>query len=654
MSDRLVNIRMNADLSQTIQQFNLLNQSLTNLRSTMSSVGMGGGGGIGMGGGGGTGMALGGGGGFAPSGAGGMPGTGRQIASGTNSTSSIGRPGGRDVTSMMFGLSQIGFALEDYQFAGWRGVMNNVPWIANSLTSLVAPAMAPYALLGTAIGVPLANMAYQNMTPEQQMRLSQSVFGGAGASFDQLSQMRLDQMRMQMNGYGTLDYRRTNMEFALAREQQYERDRTAALSYAANFNNPSADMISQNKDTYFEFANMQRQTRTFSMAESAARGAVSSFSRDDYDTARGNVNRELGELGTFGYAMSRIGSFGRNLYEGGKWQIGIQSAETNEQMRRISAAMTKLQEKKKQAYDDWLSEFGKLERGDMADWSKMEASAKIIGNADLINLTQKLKAEYKAARQTMLQDRSEQETATEEDMLFFQQMAEEDKITGRKTSAAGSRYSSQIDAIVAGSTSGEQARSRVKEFLTRQEVDKEAIQNIASLDFEKGVQDAMDNRPGSDEQIWRQNSAQWIATVKSDLLQAQKASWVSGRFRQKVFDSYVLRIKTKIKDDLSLSGISRKKVGIYAQMIFDAAYKSAQESYQDAFDAASNSLQVDGRNLGITPQQINNSAMQSLAGQMSDDLTAVYGNAQTNSFMLNRMYQQQLRRNQILMNRFMR
>ena len=46
--------------------------------------------------------------------------------------------------------------------------------------------------------------------------------------------------------------------------------------------------------------------------------------------------------------------------------------------------------------------------------------------------------------------------------------------------------------------------------------------------------------------------------------------------------------------------------------------------------------------------------MQNLVGEMSDDLTAVYGNAQANTFMMNRVYQQQLRRRQILLNRFQR
>lgn len=659
--DRLVNIRMTADLSQIIQQFTQLNNTLNTVNSSMGGLtGQNmslGGYAPGMGG-----VPGGGGGAYGPGmGAGGpAPGVGMSNPRMSNrgqqqpNRSSIGRGDGRDITSMMFGLSQIGFALEDYQYAGWRGVMNNVPWIANAMTSMVAPTLAPYALLATAIGVPAMNALYNNMTPEQQMGLSQSMFGGAGASQDQLNQMRLDQMRSRLEGYGTLDYRRSNLEFALAKEQQYEKDRTSAVSFAANFNNPSADTISENMTTYSEFANMQRQSRTFAAAENRARGATNAFSRNDYNVAVNRAELEVENMDYGTYAASKVGSFYRNRYEGIKWQLGIEGAEVDEKKRRIDAQLLKLQEKKKQAYDDWMAEFGKLERGETANWDKMEDAAKTIGDPDLIRQTRKLKSEYKAARQVLLQDRSEQETAAEDDMLFYQQQEEEDKITDRKTRAAGGMYSSQIDAIVAGSASGEQARGKVKEFLKRQEVDPEAIQKIASLDFEKGVQDAIDNRPKSDEQIWEQNSEQWIATVKSDILQAQNASWVNGRFRQQVFNSYIFRIRTKIKDDLALSGVSRKKIDTYGQMIFNAAYKLAQESYQDSREMASNSLRADGKGAGVTQNQIHNAAMQNLVGEMSDDLTAVYGNAQANTFMMNRVYQQQLRRRQILLNRFQR
>lgn len=659
--DRLVNIRMTADLSQIIQQFTQLNNTLNTVNSSMGgltgqNMAMGGYA-PGMGG-----VPGGGGGAYGPGmGAGGpAPGVGMSNPRMSNrgqpqqNRGSIGRGDGRDITSMMFGLSQIGFALEDYQYAGWRGVMNNVPWIANAMTSMVAPGLAPYALLATAIGVPAMNAMYNNMAPEQQMAMMQNMFGGAGASQDQLNQLRLDQMRSKIEGYGTLDYRRSNFELALAREQQYEKDRTSAISYAANFRNPSADTVSENMATYSEFANMQRQSRTFVTAENRARGRTNAFSRDDYNIAVNRAELEVENMGAGTYVMSTIGSFYRDLYEGGKWQLGIEGAEPNEKKRRIEAQLLKLQEKKKQAYDDWMAEFGKLERGETANWDKMEESAKIIGDPDLIRQTRKLKSEYKAARQVLLQDRSEQETAAEDDMLFYQQQEEKDKITDRKTRAAGGRYSSQIDAIVAGSASGEQARGKVKEFLKRQEVDPEAIQKIASLDFEKGVQDAIDNRPKSDEQIWEQNSEQWIATVKSDILQAQNASWVNGRFRQQVFNSYIFRIRTKIKDDLALSGVSRKKIDTYGQMIFNAAYKLAQESYQDSREMASNSLRADGKGAGVTQNQIHNAAMQNLVGEMSDDLTAVYGNAQANTFMMNRVYQQQLRRRQILLNRFQR
>lgn len=657
--DRLVNIRMTADLSQIIQQFTQLNNTISTVTSSMGGLtgqnmslgGYGPGSGVMPGGGGAYGPGMGSGG---PAPGVGMsnPRMSNRAQPGQPSGRAIGRGDGRDVTSMMFGLSQIGFALEDYQYAGWRGVMNNVPWIANAMTSMIAPSLGPYALLATAIGVPAMNALYNNMAPEQQMNMMQNLFGGAGGSQEQINQMRMDQMRSSLEKYGTLDYRRSNLEFQLARDQLYETDRTAAIGYAANFGKSSAETRSENMATYSEFENMQRQSRTFVQAENRARGRTNAFSRGDYDTAENRAEQEVENMDYGTYVISKIGSFYRNRFENAKYQLGIEGAETDEKKRRINAQLIKLQEKKKQAYDDWIAEFGKLERGEQPDWNKMEQCAKTIGDQDLIQQTRKLKEEYRTARQTILQDKSQEQTAAEDDMLFYQQQEEDDKVTSRKTRAAAGRYSGQIEAIVAGSTSGEQARGRVKEFLQKQNVDSEAIQKIVSSDFEKGVQDAIDNRPRSDEQLWEQYGDQWIATVKSDILQAQNASWVGGRFRQQVFNSYIYRIKTKIRDDLALAGVSRKKLNDYGNMIFNAAYKQAEESYKDSREIASNALQADG--MKPTGSQIHNAAMQNLVGEMSDDLTAVYGNASANTFMMNRVYQQQLRRRQILLNRFQR
>lgn len=202
---------------------------------------------------------------------------------------------------------------------------------------------------------------------------------------------------------------------------------------------------------------------------------------------------------------------------------------------------------------------------------------------------------------------------------------------------------------------GQVAGERIKDFLAKQGVPEDIRNEIANPKLLQGIRDAEENRKKPDEKIWEENSQQWIANVKSDLLQAQNAAWKNGRFNQQIYNSYIYRIKTKIRDDLVMSGVSRKNASSYAEMIFNAAYKEAQESYTDAVEVSRNQLQVDARKgIRVDHGMVHNAAMQNLVGEMSDDLTAVYGNAQANTFMMNRIYQQQLRRRQIMLNRFQR
>lgn len=680
MSDRLVNIRMNADLSQTIQQFNLLNQSLTNLRSTMSSVGMGGGGGIGMGGGGGTGMALGGGGGFAPSGAGGMPGTGRQIASGTNSTSSIGRPGGRDVTSMMFGLSQIGFALEDYQFAGWRGVMNNVPWIANSLTSLVAPAMAPYALLGTAIGVPLANMAYENMSPQARNSIRQAM-GGLGMSPEEMQSVELEQLNKKIQSSSGLDYRKYEMRRKAA---DIQRGQGLSEEFMSRLANPYEKPTEELSRSEFESGlNAFSEDGGFGPNGRISKSIDAVFNKDLQARTKRDFsdwweNSSVVGRGTH-VATSLVSSAWKSMWDGKSVRDHMKedfvgdfkakaNAEITERMEKVSREVGEAiksgdKEKLKKAIgrpyvpDEVREELKKL----LEEIEKAEAESASIRDANYqasqMSPTERAARSEggdmfvgplsKSAMQKMDFEQRSQNAAVQQNAAAMRQ----DDLKQENARFMNRRQSS-IQAIVAGAPDANTAAERVSAFMLKQGASQDQVDTMITQQWIEGVQQAKDDMQGnSDEEKFSANSAQWIATVKSDILQAQFAATGRRGFNQRVFNTYLARIKQRIMDDLKAAGFSNPRT--YLDIIWNAAMQDAQTSYKDARSTSTNKLSAAGIKNASSAQYIDYT-MQELAGQMSDDLTAVYGNAQTNSFMLNRMYQQQLRRNQILMNRFMR
>ncbi len=660
--DRLVNIRMTADLSQIIQQFTQLNNTINTVTSSLggvtgSNMNIGGmAGGMNLPG------AMGG-----VAGAGGtMPGTGvtnprtsnRGGGAAANSYSSIGRADGRNVTSMMFGLSQIGFALEDYQYAGWRGVMNNVPWIANALTSMVAPAAAPYALLGTAIGVPLANMAYENMSVQTRDKISQ-MFGGVGMSANDTRSAEIDQMQQMLDKIPGGSYRRYRLE----RNLSYAR-RQEGLSQAG-FEALRTDYAALSGDREErmglagDFFQTQGEQGRFSAIDSRIEDTLTTFSRDDKRRAERLIADEYNKMSMPMQVLNDSGSF---LRSAGGFISGTGDGDTSK--RLLDGALERVKKEKVNWANELAAEIEKIRKGEKPNWDRMLDLADKMG-PDVYFEIRALRREYTRASDKVKLEKSEQATAVEEDAQYAAEEQGRLERLGQGAGMASGRYSSQIGAIIAGSRSmtvdnmqmdaGQVAGERIKDFLAKQGVPEDIRNEIANPKLLQGIRDAEENRKKPDEKIWEENSQQWIANVKSDLLQAQNAAWKNGRFNQQIYNSYIYRIKTKIRDDLVMSGVSRKNAISYAEMIFNAAYKEAQESYTDAVEVSRNQLQVDARKgIRVDHGMVHNAAMQNLVGEMSDDLTAVYGNAQANTFMMNRIYQQQLRRRQIMLNRFQR
>lgn len=679
--DRIVNVRLNADLAQAIQQFTQLDQVVTRLSTNMSGLGggMGMGGGFGgMGGGmGGIGNPVGGlGGGL------GAPGVVTQmtgVAPPRSQNRSPAVPGGSaaggggythpGITSQMFGLAQIGFALEDYQYAGWRGVMNNVPWIANALGNMAGSAigvagLGSAMLLGTAIGVPLANAAYESLSPETLDAITKA-FGGLGASTNDIRGMRSDRLQNQLSRTSSLNFRSVQMEQDLARARMLEGGAAEAKAF---FYEPFRPEVS--RETRAGFSEGMDEFRRRGGTAALNADMKSEFSKDLAGRARNEMNDWYDNSSTIGSWLGSSWNVAQaasaSLVEGKSFSEEFTKKEMRFFEEKANAQIT-------DAYKQAIDKVGEaIQSGDK---KKLEDAIKIPVLPDSVRrrlrelLRSVTKAEAEARR-----DKADAEVMAEEDQLFAD--AEEgrmgrlgklearaasnlenmaiDQAEGRRGGAiAGERFSSQIAAIIRGAKTGVDAAANVEQFLRSQGVDENKIGSLVTQDFQQGVQDAKDSRPKGDENMWNAYSAQWIAAVRSDILQANAASWKNGKFNVQVFNTYAARIKQRISDDLGKAGITRANRQQYAKMIWDAAYQAASETYEDAQKQGIAQMEAAGvRN--INPGMANMAAMQNMVGEMSNDLTAVYGVTNSNAFMMQRMYDQQLRRKQIMMSRFQR
>ena len=690
MSDRLVNIRMTADLSQAIQQFNMLSQAVGNLYSAMGAAANQGAGGLGgAGGAGGSGGAglpvIGGGGGGGGGGRGSVaPGTGRTNPAASNaagtSRSSIGRGDGRDITSMMFGLSQIGFALEDYQFAGWRGVMNNVPWIANSLTSLISPAAAPYALLGTAIGVPLANMAYENMSPQTRNSIRMAM-GGLGMSPEEMQGVELDQLNRKIGSTSGLDYRKYEMR---RKADELERSQGLSEEFMSRLARPyDKPLQSSSRAEFEEGLNAFSEDGGFGPKGRISKSIDSVFDKDLQARTKSDFSDWWENSSVVGrgshVATSLVSASWKSLWDGKSVKDHMKedfvggfkaraNAEITERMEKVSREVGEAiksgdKEKLKKAIgrpyvpDEVREELKKL----LAEIEKAEAEAASIREqnyqASQVSSTERA-ARSEGGDMFVGPAQKSVSAAQEFERLQTNAAVQQDAAAMRQNDLRQenarfvNRRQSSIQAIVAGSPDANTAAERVSAFMLKQGASQDQVDSMITQQWIEGVQQAKDDSQGnSDEEKFEANASRWIATVKSDILQAQFAATGRGGFNQRVFETYLARIKQRIMDDLKAAGFSNPRT--YLDIIWNAAMQDAQTSYKDARTTSTNKLSAAGVKNASSAQYINYT-MQELAGQMSDDLTTVYGNARTNTHMVNRMYQQQIQRNQILMNRFMR
>lgn len=684
--DRLVNIRMRADLSETIQQFTQLNNVLTGLSSTMSGMGAGfglGGAGNGMGGMGMPGMGVPGVG--VPSGGGGggtIPGMGATNPAGRNR----GRGGGNlppqspnsfwagtGITSQMFGLAQIGFALEDYQYAGWRGVMNNVPWIAQAAGNMAGmalgvPGLGQAALLGTAIGVPLGNAWWSNLDPSRQNEISQGIFGGAGMSDAEMTQLRTEKLQREMAKLQTGDYRRTGMEFDISRRIEAERNLGAGFDVLTRNYSLGSSQSVENRDVAIGTFGRMGQSGMIGRFRDEIQYAVSDSSAEERQEARRAVAKDIANGGVTGLIKTAITTAPGNIMQ------YMKTGEMAPVQRLIDQKLASMKEVDVNNEKILKEELGKMESGVEPDWKKMLAAADALGT-DVYFSVKELKREYLRAKGSKRQDEFDAKIASEDDQLYrdaeegvaiqlkkdqddaaFNLMNQNMDIAEakRKTGVMAGRQGSQIGAIIAGSKDEETIASRMEQYLKNEGFKQDQIDHLITPDFLRDIREQKQNRKGSDEQLWEQYSEQWINAVKSDILQAQHAASQgrNGRFNDRIFNEYLNRIKIRIRSDLRDAGVSPSRIPDYAEMIWNAAYEMAQNSYQDAANIGRNQIRASGYKGAVTDYMVNQAAMQALAGQMSDDLQAVYGNAQTNSFYVGRMMQQQYRRQQIRLNRF--
>lgn len=682
---------MNADLSQAIQQFNLLGQAALNAQNAMGGAGGGlGGGGGGMGGGGGPQLVPGGGGGRG--GGRGGPGSApvnplsvNRGGGGVGGGGSVGSPQsawGGGITSSMFGLSQIGFAMEDYQYAGWRGAMNNVPWIAQAVGTLAGgPAVGQAALLATSIGIPLANAAWTGLNPDTQNRIQMGMFGGPGMSENELRSAQIDQMQQRLDSTAGGSYKRYDMERGLSEARKQEGLTQAGFSamrtdYAQNAGMAERSGMSSN------FFQSFGANGGFRGIDDSMRSSVTAFNAQDRSRASKLVASEYNSLSTGGQILSDAGSFLRTA------GTAIMGGNDDTEQRILDGALERVKAEKVNWANDLAAEVEKVRRGEKPDWDKIMDLADRMGR-DVFFQMRTFKREYERAEDNAQATKidnynasqvspTERAARSEGGDLFVgpmqkkvfdakeleklqntaandtaNMMAEQKKIQG-EAARTGGIHESQLSAIARGSKTGAEAGEKMEQYLANRGVSQEQINTLVTPQLIEGVQNSKDDRKNSDEQLWDKYSAQWIQTVKSDILQAQRASFGRGGFNQKTFNGYLSRIKTKIRDDLGSAGISRYKREDYAKMIWDAAYEEAQLAYGDANTMAKNQIGAAGMSAANNPGAVNQMTMQNLMGQMGDDLNAVYGNAQANNFFVQRQMNASFRRQQIRLNRFAR
>lgn len=668
---------MNADLSQAIQQFNLLGQAALNAQNAMGGGGGGMGGGMGggipslvPGGGGGRGGGRGG-----PGSAPSNPLAANRGGGGVGSGGSAGSPQsawGGGITSSMFGLSQIGFAMEDYQYAGWRGVMNNVPWIAQAVGTMVGgPAVGQAALLGTSIGVPLANAAYTNMSASTRNYFT-TAMGGMGMSGQELKSAEADRLEQLVGGMSGLDYRSVGMNRQIAQMRMQDGYQQIADE---RMNTPYRTPASQTARAGME----EGQNRFAQMG-----GGLAMSKEWDAAFSSGLRSRASREEEDYYDNSSTVGLTANMLYGAGKagFQSMLSGKGVIEQMNENDAAYFNAQANK-----DLKEQYNKVQTlvGDAiknGDKSKIrEAIKHPLTPPGIRKQLQEMLKNVEEAERNLSEDNNARAVAEEEDQLTRdaaegEEMRKQDDIKQYRANQRGVavmsaqmdkegsrgaiRNQSELSAVVAGvdrTGTTQEYQDRVAEAVSARLQKKGVSEDAANRMGDQigaGATEARDDRKDSDEQLWERNSAQWIQTVKSDILQAQKASYGRGGFNQKTFNGYLSRIKTKIRDDLGAAGVTRIKRDDYAKMIWDAAYEEAEQVYGDAKNMANAQINSTGMDAANMPGAVNQMTMQNLVGQMGDDLNAVYGNAQANNFFVQRQMNASMRRQQIRMNRFAR
>lgn len=674
--DRLVNIRMNADLSQAIQQFNLLGQAALNAQNAMGGAGGGlGGGGGGMGGGGGPQLVPGGGGGRG--GGRGGPGSApvnplsvnRGGGGGVGGGGSVGSPQsawGGGITSSMFGLSQIGFAMEDYQYAGWRGAMNNVPWIAQAVGTLAGgPAAGQAALLATSIGIPLANAAYTGMGASEKNAMSM-MMGGIGMSSQELNSAEIERLQGKVSGMSGLDYRAVAMNRQIAQMSQQEgyqsiADERMNTPYRTPASQTQRAGMSEGMDRFTQMGGGMAMGKEWDAAFNTDLKSRSRRAEDDWfenSSTLGMSANLVYDAGKAGFQSILSGKgWGEQLMDNQSEYFNAQAnKDLKEQYNKVQTLVGDAikngdKNKIKEAIKHPLTPPG-IRKQLQAMLKNVEDAERAKSEDDNAQAVAQEEDELYAAEKQGETERlvKDQQTAAND---LVNMVADQKKLQGETGRTAGI-HGSQLNAIARGSKTGEEAAAKMEEYLEKRGVSQEQIQTLITPQFIEGIQNSKDDRKNSDEQLWDKHSPKWIQTVKSDILQAQRASFGRGGFNQKTFNGYLSRIKTKIRDDLGAAGISKLKRDDYAKMIWDAAYEEAQLAYGDANTMAKNQIGAAGMSAANNPGAVNQMTMQNLMGQMGDDLNAVYGNAQANNFFVQRQMNASFRRQQIRLNRFAR
>ncbi len=773
---------MNADLSQAIQQFNLLSQAAANAQSAMGGSGGGGMAG-GMGGGmGGGGMPspypMGGGRGGGRGGVGSAPSnplsTNRGSGGGVGSRGGLGAPQsawGGGITSSMFGLSQIGFAMEDYQYAGWRGAMNNVPWIAQAAGNMAGaafgvPGLGQAALLATAIGVPLANAAWQGQSPEARNNISQSLFGGTGASQNELARMRNEEFRKQFQNMETGNANRFGMEATLAERDRNSGLRQSGMDMLTRDYRLSSDETASRRATYQAMAQSRGEAGAFSNLRSSINTSLRGTNINEVADAHNMVSDEWSKMDALGRGYDQFSYGAGDAMQFTARQFGWTDSRESANDRRVAEALTRVKTKKVNSSDKLLAEIAKIEQGLDPDWDLVMKEARLLGPT-VIKQMMELKASFDAAKATVEYNKQhqaqlrnmtpeqiaaqqeggssftgplpggmqQQQNAAEVVAAANQRAAEMTSGERRRASSGGSEFTgpltrqqmmdkaneSQTRALGRDTRQNQRDRemSEMESYgdedlkqstsnhyvnlgYSRDVADQKADQVIGNRNAvigakdardagkhsalirstakatgvnrdvsgevqktltEQGVdaveakrigdqvqdQDAMDRdaRKNPDQRMFDQYHDVWIRTIKSDMLQAGRAAK-----NRPEYNEYLKRIKAKISDDLKRAGISRNSLDRFTELLYNEAHRDAIQAFDDAKSQIENSNSYDG--IKQSDGAVNQRALMSLQGEMSNDLNAVYGNASTNTFYMQRMYQQQIRRQRMRMNRFAR